>query len=73
MVSYYKKRSRPSQLYLDSKSAKSYMFDQYQDIAKMPSNNSREQAHKQWRNDCGVLLQKLQKKPDELGVKLLDR
>jgi hypothetical protein len=72
MIRVYLAKSKPRQLNVNPKSAKSYMFDQYWKIAQMPASPAKEKARKQWDKELVALQQKLEPKLKELSVKVVD-
>lgn len=72
MIGFYQKRSKPSQLYVSPKDAKSYMFDKYWEIEQMPTGMEKDEARRQWRIECDALQQKLKPEIKELNVKIVD-
>lgn len=72
MIGFYQRRSKPSELYVSPKSAKSFLFDKYWQIEKMPPSSEQELARREWRKECDALQQKLEPEVKELSVKVVD-
>lgn len=72
MAFYYQKQSKPTQLYVNPKSAKNFMYDKYWEVEQMQAGVEKEHARRQWSKECYALQEKLGLKARDLSVKVVD-
>lgn len=73
MIVFYVKRSKPNQLNVSATGVKSYLFERYIEIERMPNGEAKIKAYAQWQQECDVLQNKVQGRAKELKVKVVDR